>query len=73
MPQLDRLFEDVEELIDERDRLSGRGSGFLDRLFGRRHSAPAPLGTTRVRRPEVLRGAPASDRDRRNGGMRAAS
>ena len=70
---INRLFEDVEELVEERDRLAGRNTGFLDRLFGRRHSAPAPMGTTTVRRPEVLRGPSASDRDHRGGGMRAAS
>ena len=68
---INRLFEDVEELIDERDRLAGRNTGFLDRLFGRRHQAPAPAGTTTVRRPEVLRGT--SGRSRGSDGMRAAS
>lgn len=71
---INRLFEDVEELVEERDRLAGRNSGLLDRLFGRRHQAPAPMGTTTVRRPEVLRGSPATGRNRRGeGGMRAAS
>ena len=68
---INRLFEDVEELVEERDRLAGRNTGLLDRLFGRRIQAPAPSGTTTVRRPEVLRGT--SRRNRRPDGMRAAS
>ncbi len=68
---INRLFEDVEELIDERDRLRGRNTGLLDRLFRRRHQAPAPAGTTTVRRPGVVGAAPA--RDHRSDGMRAAS
>ena len=67
---INRLFEDVEELVEERDRLAGRNTGFFDRLFGRRHQAPAPAGSTTVRRPEVLRGSRAANRD---DGMRAAS
>lgn len=68
---INRLFEDVEELIDERNRLKGRGVGLLDRLFGRRQRAPAPAGTTTVRRPELLRGA--AEHHRRSDGMRAVS
>lgn len=66
---INRLFEDVEELVDERDRLAGRNTGFIDRLFGRRHQAPVPTSTTMVRRGLANR----SDGVRRNSSMRAAS
>ena len=64
---INRLFEDVEELVEERDRLAGRNTGLLDRIFGRRHQAPAPSGSTTVERPG------ASDSARQDGGLRAAS
>jgi len=66
---INRLFEDVEELVDERDRLAGRNTGFIDRLFGRRHQAPVPTSTTMVRRGL----ADKSNGVRRNGSMRATS
>lgn len=72
---INRLFEDVEELVEERDQLAGRNTGFLDRLFGRRQQAPAPVGDTTVRRPEVRRpsSAKSADRMRRGDGIRAVS
>lgn len=72
---INRLFEDVEELVDERDRLAGRNTGLLDRLFGRRQQAPAPVGNTTVRRPEVRRPAAAKSGDRRRqaGNIRVVS
>ena len=66
---INRLFEDVEELVDERDRLAGRNTSFIHRLFGRRHQAPVPTSTTKVRRGL----ADKSDGAGRNGSMRAAS
>lgn len=71
---INRLFEDVEALVDERDRLTGRHGGLLGRLFGRRHLAPAPAGATLVRRPEIRRGpANGADRSRPVGTFRAVS
>ena len=72
---INRLFEDVEELVDERDRLAGRNTGLLHRLFGRRQFAPAPVGNATVRRPEVRRqpAAHSTDRGRQGGNIRAVS
>lgn len=72
---INRLFEDVEELVEERNCLTGRNSGILNRLFGRRRQAPAPVGSTMVRRPEVRRPSSAKSADRRQNidGIRAAS
>jgi len=72
---INRLFEDVEALVQERDALAGHNSGFLNRLFGRRQQAPAPVGDTKVRRPEVRRpsSAKSAGRGRSIGGIRAAS
>ncbi len=72
---INRLFVDVEELVEERDRLAGRNTGLLDRLFGRRQQAPAPVGNTTVRRPEVRRpsSSKSADRVRRSGNIRAVS
>jgi hypothetical protein len=72
---INRLFEDVEELVEERDQLVGRNTGLLDRLFGRRQQAPAPAGNTTVRRPEVRRPSSAKSADfrHRGGNFRAVS
>lgn len=73
---INRLFEDVEELVEERNLLTGRNTGILDRLFGRREHAPAPVGKTIVRRPEIRRPSSSkssADRRRNIGGIRAVS
>ena len=72
---INRLFEDVEVLVEERNRLTGHNSGFLDRLFGRRQQAPAPVGNTTVRRPDIRRPSSAKSADRlpRGDSIRAVS
>ena len=69
---INRLFDDVEQLVEERDRLAGRSYGLLDRLFGRRLHAPAPAGMTRVRRTPTLGDYPVTPL-RHDQEMRAAS